>query len=230
MMDRLAFAIFLFVSPMVESWTYNCSVSVPERDVSRRSLVKGEMISNSLALCQALHSTGHHESKDGPSNLGPRAENDTPGIHKRLTRQSKSKRLPSEDAIARRNKHRVRKLTCDRPSLPDHGLLVGRKHHYHVGSKIRYLCKSGYLLHGALWNKCVHINGSPDWYFPTPTCQKAKRCDLSAPENGYIKASCSSPGCIAIYSCRRGYKMTGKYVGTCMAGGKWSNSEFRCTV
>eukprot|EP00731_Ephydatia_muelleri_P026501 Em0018g601a len=238
-MDLLAvFAIMLFVSRVVKSWDLaaetNDNSSAREHDVlHKRLILKGETNANGLrydALSaknqvdrELAGSIQRRECKNGAHKLPENHNHGMSSGHRGFTRRV-------GDGTARMSKY-VRKLTCDRPHFPVHGAISsshGRGGHFHVGSKIQYRCEPGYVLRGAHWNKCVHYNGTPNWYLPTPTCQRAKHCDLSAPKNGYVRASCIYPGCIAVYSCKRGYKMSGRYITTCLPEGKWSSSEFRC--
>ena len=97
------------------------------------------------------------------------------------TKYAPSTKRFHHDGFSRHGKKRLRHLfkavsnnrnICDKPFIPPNGALKGHIGHYHVGSKIQYRCDRGYVLHGSFWNKCVFANGSPSWYFQTPSCRR----------------------------------------------------------
>lgn len=61
---------------------------------------------------------------------------------------------------------------CSAPHAPQYGGYGPRKSHYSYGSKIKYYCNDGYVLHGASWTVCGYNNKGSFWNYPAPVCKR----------------------------------------------------------
>ena len=53
--------------------------------------------------------------------------------------------------------------------------------------------------------------------------------DLTAPTNGVVSFSATTPGSSATYTCNTGYQLVGTSSRTCQSDGTWSDSDPTCT-
>lgn len=163
-----ALAILLFASRAVECWDLIAENS--NREIDNES----DRISDGTNADRDVFD-GIKLKNEASILLSDATENDIP-----------TKRFHQNNGFARRHENKwhlrrghklnaneyVRKFTCDRPYSPCNGATKTYRDHQHVGSKIQYHCKRGYSLRGSFWNKCIYVNGTPSWYFPTPTCER----------------------------------------------------------
>eukprot|EP00117_Sycon_ciliatum_P048173 scpid2370/ scgid5761/ Sushi, von Willebrand factor type A, EGF and pentraxin domain-containing protein 1; CCP module-containing protein 22; Polydom; Selectin-like osteoblast-derived protein; Serologically defined breast cancer antigen NY-BR-38 len=112
-------------------------------------------------------------------------------------------------------------LMCEDPGVPQFGSrLLGT---LHIGAQVQYSCNSGYVLNGAPTAECTATSTAGVWSNPRPTCEIVDCGRPNVPENGLIAPLASTTyGSEALYSCLRGYLLSGQLTRTCQADGKWS--------
>lgn len=125
---------------------------------------------------------------------------------------------------------RCKEKLCPNPGRPKRGYrLMSRS--FRIGSKVRFSCQSGYILHGSRERTCRE---NYEWSGSLTTCQDPDRhtgCPvLGTPISGriYGQRRKYSYGDIVKFECNHGFVLEGSAVRKCTFNGKWSGKEAIC--
>ncbi|XP_072114251.1 sushi, von Willebrand factor type A, EGF and pentraxin domain-containing protein 1 [Mobula birostris] len=114
-------------------------------------------------------------------------------------------------------------IRCEDPGRPVHGLAEGALHF--VGGQVTFSCEEGYQLNGTPNVTCLE-NGQ--WSDVVPHC-RARSCGMpDNPANGTIEGSDFTYGMKVVYSCNKGYVLSGAAEISCLANGSWSHETPTC--
>uniref|UniRef100_UPI00398EE43F sushi, von Willebrand factor type A, EGF and pentraxin domain-containing protein 1 n=1 Tax=Pristiophorus japonicus TaxID=55135 RepID=UPI00398EE43F len=114
-------------------------------------------------------------------------------------------------------------ISCNDPGRPAHGLARGNVHF--VGGQVTFACEDGYQLNGTESVTCLEDGR---WSDPVPHCQ-ARSCEaLGVPENGTTEGNNFTYGMKVVYSCKKGYVLSGAAEISCLANGSWSHETPTC--
>ncbi|XP_019850127.1 PREDICTED: CUB and sushi domain-containing protein 3-like [Amphimedon queenslandica] len=96
-----------------------------------------------------------------------------------------------------------------------------------AGSRATYSCNEGFVLQGPQRRVC-QANGQ--WSGRDPTCiPRRNSCgQLPNPRNGRVTLTGTTAGSLAVYTCRRGFRLVGNVQRSCQNNGQWSGSEPIC--
>ncbi|XP_067886734.1 sushi, von Willebrand factor type A, EGF and pentraxin domain-containing protein 1 isoform X1 [Heterodontus francisci] len=114
-------------------------------------------------------------------------------------------------------------ISCKDPGRPVHGLARGNVHI--VGGQVTFSCEDGYQLNGTENVTCLE-DGL--WSDPVPRCQ-ARSCGVPGiPANGTNEGTDFTFGGKVVYSCNKGYVLSGAAEISCLANGSWSHETPTC--
>ncbi|GCC29611.1 hypothetical protein chiPu_0008054 [Chiloscyllium punctatum] len=114
-------------------------------------------------------------------------------------------------------------ISCKDPGRPTHGLALGDVHF--VGGRVTFSCEEGYQLNGTETITCLK-DGL--WSHTLPHCQ-ARSCGIPGiPTNGTTEGTEFTFGEKVVYSCNKGYVLSGAAEISCLANGSWSHETPTC--
>ncbi|XP_043572153.1 sushi, von Willebrand factor type A, EGF and pentraxin domain-containing protein 1 isoform X1 [Chiloscyllium plagiosum] len=114
-------------------------------------------------------------------------------------------------------------ISCKDPGRPTHGLALGDVHF--VGGQVTFSCEEGYQLNGTETITCLE-DGL--WSHTLPHCQ-ARSCGIPGiPTNGTTEGTEFTFGEKVVYSCNKGYVLSGAAEISCLANGSWSHETPTC--
>ncbi|XP_078251223.1 sushi, von Willebrand factor type A, EGF and pentraxin domain-containing protein 1 isoform X2 [Rhinoraja longicauda] len=114
-------------------------------------------------------------------------------------------------------------VQCRDPGRPAHGLAEGAEHF--VGSQVTFSCEDGYKLNGTANVTCLEDGR---WSEAVPRCQ-ARSCGMpGVPANGTTEGTDFTYSMKVVYSCNKGYVLSGAVEISCLANGSWSHQAPTC--
>ena len=117
-------------------------------------------------------------------------------------------------------------IKCKEPHNIVHGHIQYDPDNLHYNVKINYICNLGYELTGPSERICGE-NGA--WVGEEPECVIGRCVPPKAPFDGKQDINDLTVGGTVSFSCKKGYKMEGSKVSTCLSNKTWSDAPPICT-
>ncbi|XP_065195333.1 uncharacterized protein LOC135826660 [Sycon ciliatum] len=114
---------------------------------------------------------------------------------------------------------------CSNPGTPANGGRTLKSLTF--GSIAEYTCNVGYMIRGQRTSTC---NYQGHWSSPPPTCNRIACPPLVRPANGALRAMSVTYNSTAVYTCNRGYTLTGFRRASCLSSGHWSHPAPACIL
>ncbi|KAK0145626.1 CUB and sushi domain-containing protein 3 [Merluccius polli] len=115
---------------------------------------------------------------------------------------------------------------CGDPGTPAHA--TREAGNFNVRSKVRFTCAAGHTLYGSAERICFP-NGT--WSGRQPFCKPVQCGNPGTPAHGHVgRIDGTTFSHSVVYSCMKGYFLSGSPTRQCLANGTWSGATPNCTL